>query len=351
MNEYIKLKQTEKWVEFLEKHKVSYWFAFSKFVDWSYVKEHPDKPYNWECLTYNKSVTFDTIMNNRDKYPWVMKFLAMNPNVTWEIIQQNRDSIEWDYTLLLENPNITWDIIQENLDLFTNSSPDAWSYISNNLNITMEIVDRHPEYNWDWRVLSAHKNVTWDDIYCRPNRPWDIGWMSRNPNITWDIVGHNLHLNWDWNALSAHPNMTKSVILNTIRSCPWNLKEFINNNPNIDWEFIALGQDFPWKSLYLSKNPNLTWEIIDDNPQMAWHPHGLGANEFTLQLKLIETEYRNKWRAAKKIQHAWYDAISNPNKWLGRKALQWYYYDEDPDMVTYIHSIRTWEELEELEKS
>ena len=41
--------------------------------------------------------------------------LSENPNITWEIIQANPDK-EWNWYLLSGNPNITWDIVEANPD-------------------------------------------------------------------------------------------------------------------------------------------------------------------------------------------------------------------------------------------
>jgi hypothetical protein len=66
--------------------------------------------------------------------------------------------VPWDYGWLSENPNITWDIIQANPDKLFN-----YERISYNPNITWEIVDAHPEKDWDYFGLSfnpmgAYKN-------------------------------------------------------------------------------------------------------------------------------------------------------------------------------------------------
>ena len=43
--------------------------------------------------------------------PWNYYELSQNPNITWEIICNNPDR-PWDYALLLQNPDITWEMIQ-----------------------------------------------------------------------------------------------------------------------------------------------------------------------------------------------------------------------------------------------
>ena len=49
---------------------------------------------------------FDFILRNPDKQ-WNYKLLSENPNITWDIVEANPDE-PWDYTSLSYNQNITW---------------------------------------------------------------------------------------------------------------------------------------------------------------------------------------------------------------------------------------------------
>ena len=35
-----------------------------------------------------------------------------------------------------------------------------------------------------------------------PDKPWNYKWLSNNPNITWDIVQNNPDKPWDYRILS-----------------------------------------------------------------------------------------------------------------------------------------------------
>ena len=52
--------------------------------------------------------------------------------------------------MLSQNPNITCEIIQDNLD-----KPWDWHYISSNTNLTWEFIQANLDKNWDWE--SYHK--------------------------------------------------------------------------------------------------------------------------------------------------------------------------------------------------
>ena len=48
---------------------------------------------------------------------------------------------------------------------------------------------------WDWDYLSENPNITWEIIQANPDKPWDWGFISGNPNITWKIIQFNFRIN------------------------------------------------------------------------------------------------------------------------------------------------------------
>ena len=92
--------------------------------------------------------------------------LSQNPNITWEIVQANPDK-PWCFNMLSKNSNITWDIVQANPD-------KSWIFfkLSRNPNITWEIVQANPDKSWRYSVLSENPNITWDIVQANPDKPW-----------------------------------------------------------------------------------------------------------------------------------------------------------------------------------
>ena len=74
---------------------------------------------------------FDYIKNNTNK-PWNYSYLSQNPNITWEIVQDN-PNIPWNYHYLSQNPNITWEIVQDNSEI-------PWNYKS----LSYNKMSKHP---------------------------------------------------------------------------------------------------------------------------------------------------------------------------------------------------------------
>jgi hypothetical protein len=48
-----------------------------------------------------------------------------------------------------------------------------WYNISSNPNITIEIIENHPDKPWDWRGVSSNSNITMDIIEKHFDKPWN----------------------------------------------------------------------------------------------------------------------------------------------------------------------------------
>ena len=117
--------------------------------------------------------------------------------------------------------------------------PWNFQYLSENLNITWEIVRDNPDKHWDFSFLSFNSNITWEIVRDNPDKPWNFSYLSKNPNITWEIVRDNVYKPWNYFLLST--------------------------NPNITWEIVRDNPDKPWSYYNLINNRNITWEIFRDN--------------------------------------------------------------------------------------
>ena len=67
-----------------------------------------------------------------------------------------------------------------------------WGDFSKNPNLTMELIESHPEYKWNWRGVSSNPNLTMHFIEAHPEYDWDWSCVSVNPNIT--IISSHLSL-------------------------------------------------------------------------------------------------------------------------------------------------------------
>jgi hypothetical protein len=81
----------------------------------------------------------------------------------------------WNWNWLSCNPSITWKNVEENFD-----KPWDWDWLSGNPSITWTIVEANPDKPWDWYGLSCNSNITWEIVEANPDKHWDWGSLSRN---------------------------------------------------------------------------------------------------------------------------------------------------------------------------
>jgi hypothetical protein len=80
---------------------------------------------------------------NRINITWI-NFEEDNHNITMDFIERYPDK-EWNWSLISNNPNITMDIIEKYSD-----KEWSWFVISINPNITMDIIEKYPDKKWNW---------------------------------------------------------------------------------------------------------------------------------------------------------------------------------------------------------
>jgi hypothetical protein len=158
---------------------------------------------------------------------WNIQSLSENPNITWDIVEITIDK-NWDWKRLSRyNPHITLDVIKKFIDFW------SWEDLSINSYITYDIIEALSDKPWNWNELSYNKCIKFSypqDIYRNPELNmkffekhlervnWDL--LSENPNLTFDIVEKYPDKYWNWCKLSMHKNLTDSIVKKNI-SFPW----------------------------------------------------------------------------------------------------------------------------------
>ena len=280
--------------------------------------------YDYIDLSQHPNITWDIIQDNKD-IPWNWKYISLNPNITFEIIQEN-PSHSWDWHNISKNPNITWKIIQDN-----KYKPWDWSGVSQNPNITWDIIINNLEKKWDIPNIFKHPNITWDMIqilvikYNIVINNYNLIYISQNPNITVEIIKENMNYKWPCEWLSENPNMTMEFILENLDK-NWSWYD-LSKNPNITFDDIKKTLDphkansCNWVWEKLSNNPNITWDIVNKNPQYNWYKSILDTNPMPKQ----KEEWINKKRleiiAANIIHRYWRLCTFNPEYTLARKLV------------------------------
>jgi len=213
----------------------------------------------------------------------------------------------WDYNYIAGNPNTTREYILEHylgtmsLDreiIFDHALMDQ---LSQNINITVEDVLKHPNLNWHAMYIIKNRNFALDEVLMLCNS--DINsftWIhnpiytySANPRLTWeDVIARGID-EWNWYYIAQHPWVTESMLED--KQYPWQIGGFASNpnltirtirddyhnhlyinayyassNPGIKWKDIVDNPDLPWNWCSVTRNPNITLEIVRNNPMFKW---------------------------------------------------------------------------------
>ena len=125
------------------------------------ILENPDKPWQWNGVSRNPSVTMKDIKENPDK-PWDWS-ISSNPNITMKDILENQDKA-WNWYWISGNPNITMQDIKENPAM-----PWVWEAISENTFTRDKQDSRIQEYR---RHLASYRiQQHWHRIRSDPRHP------------------------------------------------------------------------------------------------------------------------------------------------------------------------------------
>ena len=158
-------------------------------------------------------------------------------------------------------------IIMENLikTIENNDKTKYWDFykvLSNNPNLTMELIEKYSYKPWDWHSISKNPNITMEMIEKYPDKPWDWKAISRNPNLTMEIINKYPDKEWRWDGISRNPNLTIEI-----------LKKYINKplNQSFIFENLFIKEYERQYEIVLKKLQNFN-NIEEELIQKTWHP-------------------------------------------------------------------------------
>ena len=162
-------------------------------LEWDIVKDIPKKYLRISQLTYHPNITWEIIKNNPDKH-WQWDWMSHNHNITWEIIMDNLDK-PWEWFVLSANPNITWESVREDLyenleyaeDEASDSGYDSDFGFGEHTTVREKVENKYTG-KWCFSGLTENPNITFDIIESNPDLPWDMSWFSYNPNLDNDSM-------------------------------------------------------------------------------------------------------------------------------------------------------------------
>ena len=173
--------------EIIEKYINSSWcwkeLSKNPNITCEFVDKYINMPWCWRHLSFNKNITIDFLKKHIKSENLLYECLSRNPHITHKYIKKNPSEF-WNYNYIMANTQTKLEKI--NLDKYYNYTgllhrPDiTWEFIQK-LHISQYKTNK-------WTLISQHPCVTWDIITANYDLPWDWSAVSENPNITLEIV-------------------------------------------------------------------------------------------------------------------------------------------------------------------
>lgn len=283
-------------------------------------------------LLMHPQVTWSDIKSHFDtchlcKIDWSTYDMILNPTITWKEAQEMIEFIsgdtvnDWDETddndliasllnlysgnsnfhisTLLENLHLPWNrhdicknksVTIEHLNSGLLPVSVSMIRVSQNPNITWDIIQEHPQYNWRYHYYSKNPTLQWKNVIEHLELPWDFDAISYHPNVTYADICDNITLPWTYNSMVQNPNIGLDTLFSSTNNSKWFTKRNhprnkLNCNPNVTWQFIQSNPQIQWNYQFISANPNLTWDIIAKNVDQHWTVRQLCKNPMDLELK------------------------------------------------------------------
>ena len=218
-------------------------------LTWEFVTLHKDKYWSWYYLTTHPNISLDVIDTNIEE-PWLWRAMCKRDDLTIEFIEKHIHR-DWDWKEMSLHPVITkqfyiehlhldWDaqVMGLYMEIVPDSSPDAdifwgwcshipckstyhssgvtrydntgytekvWKTLSMSRKITMEIIDRYIDFDWNWEELSKRNDITLNFVIKHKDKPWAYRYLSSNPYLTLEYVLNHIDKDWNWRWISRNP--------------------------------------------------------------------------------------------------------------------------------------------------
>lgn len=314
-----------------------------------FVRRHPDKEWNMLALSERANLWEDI---NKNAQNYCVYSAVNNPKITVEFIERHmdlytKDGFGWYLTQILEMDMIGLDFIERHLELLI--SVKKSSIISQNPNVTVEFIRKHPDIDWDmYEISSNNPNITPEIVMANLDLDWDIDYLAGRSNFSLkdvqNIYGehqfkwarysmYSLSFNFasvpedklsmlNWEYLSQSPHVkTAEVIEKYKKYIDWHM---LSLSPHITMKFVNDHPEYPWKSHEFFRNPNCSLEMYEKYKSEVPTHIRLKILDCPLvadKEAFIEERYREHL-SAYRIQQCWFRARTDPNYALCRKKLE-----------------------------
>ena len=173
------------------------------------------------------------------------------------------------------------------------------------------------------RLINLEKYIQnkWDEYYWNflMRHEYEFGWTAISANITMEIIEKHPNKPWDWESISRNPSITMEMI-EKYPDKPWNWHT-ISRNPSITMEIIEKYPEKPWNWGKISSNPNITMEFIQKYPEKLWNWTWISNHKFTKGKELFRYKYYRIYMATFRLQQYFNRMYDNPKYLFCRNRL------------------------------
>jgi len=267
------------------------------------VKADICKKWNWCCLSTNKCISVQDIIDNINlNWNWVEVFTRHDINIKNALyIINSKKLLSFVFNELCANQSL---MLNDLLKIEETGHKLCWHAISNNKNITIYDVLAHPNRPWNWDILS--KKIPIDDIIKNKHLPWkvimikkeiDIHYIKEHSDLQWKMGGHwsynyrgkifilnNSDLPWDWTQVYKY-HFSRSSVLSYKYEIRWKLHSAY---PDMTSGFIRANIDKSWDFKALSSNVALTLNIIRRHSNKPWDYNAISKTKGDLGMKKMK---------------------------------------------------------------
>src|SRR5271154_1871818 len=179
------------------------------------IDKFPNEAWNIRKLLMNPNVPLRFILNMEttaiNEYilwtripKWVINLLYSNDeeapsNETLPEVESLRNDgfslAKWSKCMkdlivdIVRHPNMTWEIFRQ-----LTSRYDIYDLLEDELSssyITLDIIECHPDIQWNWDLIVINPNLTWEFIQKYKDKFYNWRTSSRNRYTAWDTIKYN----------------------------------------------------------------------------------------------------------------------------------------------------------------
>lgn len=269
-------------------------------ITWDIVCKYPEYEWNYETLSYNLSISFETIDANMNK-PWDIQHLACREDFPLWFYNKYKH-LDWKSTELFAN-----------VDVYIPGITDESYYEEERKRKqfrTMTIEELNSLEKWNPYDVSDNPNINWNFVKIHINKGWYWRQLSRNPGISKEDIFANAEYDWDWPDVSNHKRVPWEEIHDKIgkRAYKYSFKvlleailtpEFIESHPRLrggvsNSHELAMNTNLPityiieslefidnieikrdWITSITSRD-DFTWDLVNKYPQYEWNFKSVG---------------------------------------------------------------------------